>query len=183
MNTFRWKGESVKLTSDIAWDLEIPILRDSFSFTPEDPTFNRSYIHGSSKPIASTTQEGALPLQFDIPSIDEETQKFAENVASAAAASMTDTVNGKAGSWTQIGKGLLMADSKVISGMCMILSENKKYAIVIKNLEGYARPIIDSISTTPVAFRVNLDLQGIAAASDTDGDILFYEFTEAASSN
>lgn len=183
MNTFRWKGESVKLTSDINWDLEIPILRDSFSFTPEDPTFNRSYIHGSSKPIASTTQEGALPLQFDIPSIDEETQKFAENVASTGAASMTDTVNGKAGSWTQIGKGLLMADSKVISGMCMILSENKKYAIVIKNLEGYARPIIDSISTTPVAFRVNLDLQGIAAASDTDGDILFYEFTEAASSN
>lgn len=183
MNTFRWKGESVKLTSDIAWDLEIPILRDSFSFTPEDPTFNRSYIHGSSKPIASTTQEGALPLQFDIPSIDDETQKFAENISASSAASMTDTINGKAGSWTQIGKGLLMADSKVISGMCMILSENKKYAIVIKNLEGYARPIIDSISTTPVAFRVNLDLQGIAAAGDTDGDILFYEFTETASSN
>lgn len=183
MNTFRWKGVSEKITSNIAWDLEIPILRDSFSFTPEDPTFQRSYIHGSSKPIASTTQEGALPLQFDIPSIDEETQKFAEYVASASAASMTDTVNGKAGSWVQIGKGLMMSDSKVISGMCMILSENKKYAIVIKNLEGYARPIMDAISTTPVAFRVNLDLQGIADANDTDGDILFYEFNEASGSN
>lgn len=181
MNTFRWKGKSEKLVANMTWDLEIPILRDSFSFTPEDPTFNRSYIHGSSKPIASTTQEGALPMQFDIPSIDEDTAKFAENVASTAGASMSDTIDGKAGNWTPIGKGLKMGDSKSISGMCMILSENKKFAIVIKNLEGYARPIIDSISTTPVAFRVNLDLQGIADANDTDGDILFYEFT--ASSN
>lgn len=177
MNTFRWKNESVKLTSDIEWDLEIPILRDSFSFQPEDPTFNRSYIHGSKKPIASTTEDGALPVQFDIPSIDEDTQLFAMNVAAAAAASMADTIDGKAGNWTPLGKGLVMTDSKAITGMCMILSENKKYAIVIKNLEGYARPIIDSISTTPVAFRVNLDLTGIADASDTDGDILFYEFT------
>ena len=176
MNTFRWKNESGPLTANMDWDLQIPILRDSFSLQSEDPTFNRSYIHGSKKPIASTTEDGAIPVQFDIPSIDEDTQLFAANLAPAAAASMTDTINGVAGSWVPIGKGLKMGDSKVISGMCMILSEDKKHAIVIKNLEGYARPIIDNISTTPIAFRVNLDLIGIADASDTDGDILFYEF-------
>lgn len=179
INTFRWKNESVKLTDDITWDLQIPILRDSFSFVPEDPTFNRSYVHGSKKPIATTVEDGALPVQFDIPSIDEETQKFGFNLASAEGASMTDTINGKSGSWKPVGKGLMLSDTKSIAGMCMILSEDKKYAIVIKNLEGYARLLVDSVSTTPIAIRVNLDLQGIASASDTDGDILLYEFKES----
>lgn len=177
MNTFRWKASSSKLIAAQDWDLEIPILRDSLTFTPEEPTINRAYIHGSSKPIGSTMQNGGMPLQFDIPSVDADTLGFVANLGSTAPASMTDTVDGASVTWVPLANGLKLGESKPISGMCMILSEDKEKALVIKNLEGYARPIMDGISTTPVAFRVNLELSEVGDSSDTDGDIIFYSKT------
>ena len=73
------------------------------------------------------------------------------------------------------GTGINLTE-KQLSGMAMLISQDKKYALVIKNLEGYASVQFDAPSTKPLGYNVSFDVSGITEG-DTDGDIVLYEYS------
>ena len=131
-----------------------------------------------SKAYCSTSSPGEITVTLTVPSIDENTNKLLYNESSAAPTAMEDVVNGEAGTWTAIGKGLNLQDEKALAGMAMIISENKKYAIVIKNLDGRASIAWDNASTTPLGYKLTFSLEGIAPEGDTDGDVVFVKWVK-----
>ena len=176
MNTFRWNNTSAPLVAGQTWDLQIPIIQDTMSFTQADPTINKTLIYGQTKPLViQLGATGDIDLSFTIPSVDDKTLSFVAARATGTPASVTDEVDGVAGSWIPVGKGISFSDVKKITGMCMIISEDKKKALVIKNLEGYATPLFDKTMATPYAWKIKVSLTGIT--TDTDGDVVVCDFT------
>lgn len=175
VSEFRFATESKPFAANMEWDYELPILRDSLSFDNPAPTINPVYIHGSQKPYASTSEPSDITIAFEIPSIHKDITGFLYNEAGTID-KISDTVNGVSGTWS--GQGIKL-DNKVIEGMAMIISEDRKHAILIKNLKGYSSANMNDISTTPVSFTVTATLEG-GVTDDPDGDIVFMTFTPTA---
>lgn len=174
MSTLRWSSSSQKLVATQAWDKEVPVGKDTVSFLQGDPTINKYYIHGQAAPYASTAEPGDITMALEIPSIDEDTTGWLATQMANAPVAMEDEVDGVDGTWAPIGKGIKL-DIKTIRGMAMLISQDKQYAIVIKNLKGFSSVMMDSISTKPVGFKVSCSLEGIS--DDTDGDVVFLKWT------
>jgi hypothetical protein len=114
-------------------------------------------------------------MSFEVPSIDEDTTGWLGKQMTDVPVSMEDEVDGVAGTWVPIGKGLSL-NLKKLSGMAMVISEDKMYAIVIKNLVGYSSLIMNaSASSKPIGYKVSFSLEGIT--EDTDGDVVFLKWT------
>lgn len=172
VSEFRFATQSGPFTTETVWDYELPILRDSVNFDNPAPTINKVFIHGDEKPYASTAEASDMILTFEIPSIHDDVTGFLYNKGTAIA-DIADTVDGVTGTWS--GQGIKL-DNKVIEGMAMIISEDRKHALLIKNLKGYSSMNMNEISTTPVSFTVTTTLEG-GVTTDTDGDVVFLTFT------
>lgn len=172
VSEFRFKNRSEKLTASTTWDYELPILRDSVSFDNPAPTFNRVYIHGDERPYATTAEPSDMTLTFEIPSISDRVTGWLYNDGGTVEG-IADTIDSVSGNWA--GKGIKL-DNKVIEGMAMIISEDRKHALVIKNLKCYSSVNMDDLSTSPVSFTITATLEG-GVSTDTDGDIVFLDFT------
>lgn len=172
VSEFRFATQSGPFTGDTVWDYELPILRDSVNFDNPAPSINKVFIHGDEKPYASTAEASDMTLSFEIPSIHDDVTGFLYNKGKAIA-DVADTVDGVEGTWK--GQGIKL-DNKVIEGMAMIVSEDRKHAILIKNLKGYSSMNMNEISTTPVSFTVTTTLEG-GVTTDSDGDVVFLTFT------
>lgn len=174
ISEFRFRSVSADLTSDMTWDFELPILRDSFSFETSEPSFNEVFIHGESIPYASTAEPGETTISFEVPSIDKDITDWLLTPAETASVSgVTDTVGGVEGTW---GGAAYKMDNKAIQGMVMIISDDKTKAIVIKNFKGYASPNMSELTNSPVSFTISATLESSQAAG-TQGDIMFLDFT------
>ena len=170
--TLRYKATSAKLIAEQTWDFEFPILRDSINFTQGAPTRNSAYIHGSSKAYATTTGDpSATTLTFFVPSLNSDVQTALGNPAIGTPATMHD---GSA-YWKPVGSGLAL-NEKELAGMAMIISQDRQYALVVKNLKGYASAQFDAPSTKPLGYNVEFDVSGITSG-DTDGDVVLYEYS------
>lgn len=176
ISEFRFRSTSADFTSDMVWDFELPILRDSFSFETSEPSFNEVFIHGESVPYAATAEPGETTISFEVPSIDKDITDWLLTPAETASISaIADNVGGVAGTWS--GAAYKM-DNKAIQGMVMIISDDKTKAIVIKNFKGYASPNMSELSTTPVSFTISATLES-SQSSGTQGDILFLDFAKS----
>lgn len=175
ISEFRYRSVSEDLTSDMTWELELPILRDSFSFETSEPSFNEVFIHGESVPYAATAEPGETTISFEVPSVDKDiTDWLLSPAESAAISGIEDTVGGVSGVWS--GAAYKM-DNKAIQGMVMIISDDKTKAIVIKNFKGYASPNMSDITNTPVSFTISATLESSQSVG-TQGDILFLDFNK-----
>lgn len=175
ISEFRFRSVSADLTSDMTWDFELPILRDSFSFETSEPSFNEVFIHGESIPYASTAEPGETTISFEVPSIDKDITDWLLTPAETASVSgVTDTVGGVEGTW---GGAAYKMDNKAIQGMVMIISDDKTKAIVIKNFKGYASPNMSELTNSPVSFTISATLESSQSAG-TQGDIMFLDFTK-----
>lgn len=175
VSEFRFSTKSGKFDASTVWDYELPILRDSINFDNPAPTINKVYIHGDEKPYASTSEASDITLSLEIPSIHDDITGFLYNKGGVID-SVADTIDGVAGSWS--GQGVKL-DNKVIEGMCMIISEDRKHAILIKNLKGYSSMNMNELGTQPVSFTLTTTLEG-GVSTDTDGDVVFLTFTAGA---
>ena len=171
VSEFRFATVSGPFTAETKWDYELPILRNSIDFDNPAPTINKVYVHGSKKAYASTSEDSDMTLSFEIPSIHDDVTGFLYNKAEGSV-EVAETTNGVQGSWK--GNGINL-DSKVIEGMCMIISEDRKHAILIKNLKGYSSMNMNELGTSPVSFTVTATLEG-GVTTDTDGDVVFLTF-------
>lgn len=172
VSTLRYKETSAKLISGQEWDYEFPVLRDSVNFTQGEISRNQAFIHGSSRAYATAAGEPAsTTLTFFVPSINADVQTAFGNTASGTPATLTDGT----GYWKPIGTGVNLTE-KQLSGMAMLISQDHKYALVIKNLEGYASVQFDAPSTKPLGYNVSFDVSGITEG-DTDGDVVLYEYS------
>lgn len=172
VSTLRYKETSAKLIAEQEWDYEFPVLRDSVNFTQGEISRNQAFIHGSSRAYATAAGEPAsTTLTFFVPSINEDVQTAFGNTASGTPATLSDGD----GYWKPVGTGINLTE-KQLSGMAMLISQDKKYALVIKNLEGYASVQFDAPSTKPLGYNVSFDVSGITEG-DTDGDVVLYEYS------
>ena len=166
ISTLKFSNSPTGDIATIEWDYIVPIVRDSLSFNPSDVTFNNSYIHGQRTPYTSVLGEGSeIPLSFNVPTIDDTTLawllKKVETVKTVSA--------GSTGSYKCT--GVKLSEPKIIKGTAMIISEDEQYCMIIRNLKGAAVPIMDNISTTPIAFKVSTVLQSIS--DDAEGEVYF----------
>ena len=160
---FRFRSTSADLTSDMVWDFELPILRDSFSFETSEPSFNEVFIHGESIPYASTAEPGETSISFEVPSIDKDITDWLLSPAdTSTVTAIEDTVGGVSGTWSGNAYRL---DNKTIQGMVMIISEDRTKSIVIKNFKGYASPNMSDITNTPVSFTISATLESSQSLS------------------
>lgn len=175
ISEFRFRSVSADLTSDMTWDFELPILRDSFSFETSEPSFNEVFIHGESIPYASTAEPGETTISFEVPSIDKDITDWLLSPAETPSVSaVADTVGGVKGTWGGVAYKM---DNKAIQGMVMIISDDKTKAIVIKNFKGYASPNMSELTNSPVSFTISATLES-SQSSGTQGDIMFLDFTK-----
>ena len=172
VSEFRFSTKNGKFDASTVWEYELPILRDSISFDNPAPTINKVFIHGDEKPYASTSESGDITLTLEIPSIHDDITGFLYNKGGDIE-NVADEVDGVKGSWS--GKGIKL-DNKVIEGMCMIISEDRKHAILIKNLKGYSSMNMNELGTQPVSFTLTATLEG-GVTTDTDGDVVFLNWT------
>lgn len=176
ISEFRYRATSADLTSDMTWDFELPILRDSFSFETSEPSFNETFIHGESVPYAATAEPGETTISFEVPSIDKDiTDWLLTPAESSNIVGISDSVGGVKGTWS--GSAYKM-DNKAIQGMIMIISDDKTKAIVIKNFKGYASPNMSELTNTPVSFTISATLES-SQSEGTQGDILFLDFAKS----
>lgn len=158
------------------WDYKVPTLKDSVKFDGGKPTFTSSYLNGQTKPLVRVMDStGEIAMSFIVPSIDEETTGWLAN-AGGAIADLEDTRGGVAGKWIAMGtgkKGIILTP-KPLSGIAMVVSQDEKYAILFKNLNGFATPILEN-STTPLGFQVDLSVTGITSSADSD--VVFLKWT------
>lgn len=170
VSEFRFAKTSAKLTADQVWDYKLPITKDSINFTQADPAINNGFIHGQAKPAWSTSEPGDINLTFNIPSIDDETTGWLyEPGGTVVSMKESDTEEWKL-------KGIKLT-GKPIEGMVMMISEDRKHCLVIKNLKGYSAMQTDNISQTPISFNISSTLQG-GVSEDTDGDVVFGELVK-----
>jgi len=172
VSTLRYKKTSAKLIPAQEWDYEFPVLRDSVNFTQGEISRNQAFIHGSSRAYATAAGEPAsTTLTFFVPSINADVQTAFGNPANGTPATLQDGNT----YWKPVGTGINLTE-KQLSGMAMLISQDKKYALVIKNLEGYASVQFDAPSTKPLGYNVSFDVSGITEG-DTDGDVVLYEYS------
>ena len=175
ISEFRFRKVSEDFVSNMDWDFELPILRDSFNCETAEATFEEKFIHGEQIPYTSVGTPGETTIGFEVPSIDEDILDWLLTKAKAITG-IADQVGTVSGTWAGAGYKI---DGKAIQGMIMIISEDRTKAIVIKNFKGYASPNMADISNTPVSFTISATLESSQSAGE-QGDILFLDFTKAA---
>lgn len=175
ISEFRFRKVSEDFVSNMDWDFELPILRDSFTFETAEATFEEKFIHGEQIPYTSVGTPGETTIGFEVPSIDEDILDWLLTKAKAITG-IADKVGDTTGAWAGAGYKI---DGKAIQGMIMIISEDRTKAIVIKNFKGYASPNMADISNTPVSFTISATLESSQSAGE-QGDILFLDFTKGA---
>jgi hypothetical protein len=173
ISTLRYSSTSAKLATDTSWDYILPIGKDTVNFAEGDTSRNQYFIEGESKSYATANAApAATVLTFFVPSVDADVQALFGAAGSGTPATMTDAIlDGTY--WKPIGTGLKL-ETKTLGGMAMIISQDKKYAVVIKNLVGGATLQYDAPNTKPIGYNLSFDVSGITSG-DTDGDIVFYE--------
>lgn len=170
VSEFRFAKKSAALAADQVWDYKVPVTRDTVSFTQADPTINNGYIHGRTEPAWSSSEPGDITFSFNVPSIDEDTTGWLYDGVEIT----TKMKESETKQWKLRG---IKLNGKPVEGMAMLISEDRKYSLVIKDFKGYSSISTDNISTTPISFNVSGTLIG-GVTDDPDGDVVFGELED-----
>lgn len=139
----------------LAFDFDMPVTVDTFSFTQADPSLNHTKVHGLQADWAVTSTAGDITIAATVPTIDSDLTSWFLGTGTAITAA---TLNGTTG-WS--GTSYTLKATKLYAGLGL-LSEDGKSLVLIKKIALYATPVFENASTAPFAFK----LTGTIEASD-----------------
>lgn len=177
VSQFRWcsKRQALAGSGSIEF-LEVPILRDSVTFQPAEPSLEHSYVYGTQIPWTSVLGEpGDSTIELTLAAVDDALLELGfkkTTVANGITETATTHPSGKAGSWAFSGIDLT---PKMVEGMLWVIAEDNNYSFMVKNFRGFAQPVLlDGANPNGIrlvgSFTTPVD-------GDTDGDVLFGTYT------
>lgn len=177
VSQFRWcsKRQALAGSGSIEF-LEVPILRDSVTFQPAEPSLEHSYVYGTQIPWTSVLGEpGDSTIELTFAAVDDALLELGfkkTTVANGIAETATTHPSGKAGSWAFSGVDLT---PKMVEGMLWVIAEDNNYSFMVKNFRGFAQPVLLD-GTNPNGIRL-VGSFTTPVDGDTDGDVLFGTYT------
>lgn len=149
------------------WDFNLPISRETFSYSGGETTFEPFYVHGVQAPWTTVLgTPGETNLSFEIPSFDEALMAWGFTDGGAA-----ETVAIKANTLpTKTAKTLTLKPystaTKLIKGTILVIDEAEENVFATKWFKGTARLVVDGNGAGRIA------VTGTVVAS-TDGKDLY----------
>lgn len=177
VSQFRWcsKRQALAGSGSIEF-LEVPILRDSVTFQPAEPSLEHSYVYGTQIPWTSVLGEpGDSIIELTLAAVDDALLELGfkkTTVANGITETATTHPSGKAGSWAFSGIDLT---PKMVEGMLWVIAEDNNYSFMVKNFRGFAQPVLLD-GTNPNGIRL-VGSFTTPVDGDTDGDVLFGTYT------
>lgn len=177
VSQFRWcsKRQALAGSGNIEF-LEVPILRDSVTFQPAEPSLEHSYVYGTQIPWTSVLGEpGDSTIELTLAAVDDALLELGfkkTTVANGITETATTHPSGKAGSWAFSGVDLT---PKMVEGMLWVIAEDNNYSFMVKNFRGFAQPVLLD-GTNPNGIRL-VGSFTTPVDGDTDGDVLFGTYT------
>lgn len=177
VSQFRWcsKRQALAGSGNIEF-LEVPILRDSVTFQPAEPSLKHSYVYGTQIPWTSVLGEpGDSTIELTLAAVDDALLELGfkkTTVANGITETATTHPSGKAGSWAFSGVDLT---PKMVEGMLWVIAEDNNYSFMVKNFRGFAQPVLLD-GTNPNGIRL-VGSFTTPVDGDTDGDVLFGTYT------
>lgn len=177
VSQFRWcsKRQALAGSGNIEF-LEVPILRDSVTFQPAEPSLEHSYVYGTQIPWISVLGEpGDSTIELTLAAVDDALLELGfkkTTVANGITETSTTHPSGKAGSWAFSGIDLT---PKMVEGMLWVIAEDNNYSFMVKNFRGFAQPVLLD-GTNPNGIRL-VGSFTTPVDGDTDGDVLFGTYT------
>ena len=176
----RWSDGDVNTTTlaSHTWDKQLPVMTDSgFDFNQDDPTINSGKVFGLARDWWSTSEEGAVTLTLQMPSMAEGLLGWIWTKSAASVATASEKINGKTGTFKGAGYSLL---TKCIEGTMMIISGDDKYALIVRHLKAYPSFAFSDPKSSPYAIKLTASLAGDVETENAanDFDIAFLEFEE-----
>lgn len=174
---FRWcsKRQALAGSGSIEF-LEVPVLRDSVTFQPAEPSLEHSYVYGTQIPWTSVLGEpGDSTIELTLAAVDDALLELGfkkTTVANGITETATTHPSGKAGSWAFSGIDLT---PKMVEGMLWVIAEDNNYSFMVKNFRGFAQPVLLD-GTNPNGIRL-VGSFTTPVDGDTDGDVLFGTYT------
>lgn len=153
-----------------AWDVELPVANDSLNIAQADGTLNPLKVYGQAGAWTIVGETGDISMSMFIPSIHADLMDIFYTKTTASLTGADETIGAVTGSYDGYGYFLT---NEMIEGSAMIISEDRKNALFIRNVQGYPALVFDSPLDTPAG--VNLTLQ--VAGGDTEADIAFLTWT------
>lgn len=177
VSQFRWcsKRQALAGSGSIEF-LEVPVLRDSVTFQPAEPSLEHSYVYGTQIPWISVLGEpGDSTIELTLAAVDDALLELGfkkTTVANGITETATTHPSGKAGSWAFSGVDLT---PKMVEGMLWVIAEDNNYSFMVKNFRGFAQPVLLD-GTNPNGIRL-VGSFTTPVDGDTDGDVLFGTYT------
>lgn len=177
VSQFRWcsKRQALAGSGNIEF-LEVPVLRDSVTFQPAEPSLEHSYVYGTQIPWTSVLGEpGDSTIELTLAAVDDALLELGfkkTTVANGITETATTHPSGKAGSWAFSGVDLT---PKMVEGMLWVIAEDNNYSFMVKNFRGFAQPVLLD-GTNPNGIRL-VGSFTTPVDGDTDGDVLFGTYT------
>jgi hypothetical protein len=172
VSSFRYSKTIVDDLSTAEWDFELPIANDSLNISQAAGTLNPTKVFGSASAWTITGEPGEITAEMFIPTIDEDLMEVFYTKSASVISTASETISDVAGTYEGYAYKL---SNKMIEGSMMIVSENKEYALFIKNAQGYPSLVFDSPLDTPMG--VNLSLQVADGGDTTDIALLKWKPT------
>lgn len=177
VSQFRWcsKRQALAGSGSIEF-LEVPVLRDSVTFQPAEPSLEHSYVYGTQISWTSVLGEpGDSTIELTLAAVDDALLELGfkkTTVANGITETATTHPSGKAGSWAFSGIDLT---PKMVEGMLWVIAEDNNYSFMVKNFRGFAQPVLLD-GTNPNGIRL-VGSFTTPVDGDTDGDVLFGTYT------
>lgn len=177
VSQFRWCSKRQILAGSGSIEfLEVPVLRDSVTFQPAEPSLEHSYVYGTQIPWTSVLGEpGDSTIELTLAAVDDALLELGfkkTTVANGITETATTHPSGKAGSWAFSGVDLT---PKMVEGMLWVIAEDNNYSFMVKNFRGFAQPVLLD-GTNPNGIRL-VGSFTTPVDGDTDGDVLFGTYT------
>ena len=169
VSEFRWKDGDVSTASltTVKWDKVLPVMDDGMDFKQADPSITSSNVLGLSKPWASVAKAGDVNCTITIPSVADGVLGWLYTKGTTAITTAEELINGESGTFKGYGYKLV---KKVVEGTVMIISEDGKYALIIRHLRGYTSFDYSKPNSAPFAVKLTTTLSGDVATADATDD-------------
>lgn len=170
VSSFRYAKTVQESVASATWDFELPIANDSLKLTQAAGTLNPTKVFGMAGAWTITGEPGDITIDMFLPTIHEDLMEVFYKKKSPTLSTADEVIDGVSGSFD--GYGYLLTN-EMLEGSAMIISENRQYALFLRNIQGYPSLVFDSPLDTPMG--VNLSLQVVGG--DDEADIALLKWT------
>ena len=172
VSSFRWANTVQTSIASAAWEYELPIATDSFNLTQAAGTLNPTKVFGLAGAWTVSGEQGDVTIDIFLPTIHDDLMKIFYSQTAAELETADETKGSVTGSYKGYGYKL---NNEMLEGSAMIVSEDGKKALFLRNVQGFPSLVYDSPLDTPMGVNLNLQLVG----GDPEADMAFLEWTPA----